>query len=242
MSLPATAKVCIKCGTDCSGKPRTKDAQGRYTCKACFDAMTQKAAAPKPAARVAPKPVPVADAADDAAVMAALLESAPPALTETCPSCGNGMAGGTVICTICGYNKETGKAVGVKVLKAPKEKRAGGPRISLSMSPMMTFLICLGVFGAPAVLLISAPDLLLPAQAVSALFGLCVGVWTLVQGFRTAVVTGVILLVTALIPLVNLYWLYFVFSVNDNGHLKAAWGASLISGVVMVFLVMSRAS
>src|ERR1051326_180246 len=171
-TAPTPTKTCIKCGTDCSNKPRTKDAQGRYTCKACYDEMVKKAAATraapapvgavaaKPAAKPGPKPATesVFDGGDDGAVMASLLESSPGVITETCPSCGNGLTSGAVVCTICGYNKETGRAMGVKVLKAAKERRSG-PRISLSMSPMMTFLICLAVFAGPVVLLLTAPDL-----------------------------------------------------------------------------------
>ncbi len=32
---PATRKLCFHCGTDVAGKPRTKDARGRYFCAAC---------------------------------------------------------------------------------------------------------------------------------------------------------------------------------------------------------------
>jgi hypothetical protein len=122
MTAPATAKTCIKCGTDCSNKPRTKDAQGRYTCKTCYDAITKaaaaKAAAPKPKAA----PVPLEPEPDDAGVMAALLKDSPGTLTEMCPSCGSGMTAGAVVCTICGYNKETGKTVGAIVEKASSGK------------------------------------------------------------------------------------------------------------------------
>lgn len=31
-------KICIKCGADCAGKPRVKDASGRYACKSCVAA------------------------------------------------------------------------------------------------------------------------------------------------------------------------------------------------------------
>ncbi len=119
MPEATSAKICVKCGTDCSGKPRTKDGQGRYTCKACFDAAAKAA---KPVAKPAPKPAPAAaPEPDDAAIMASLLESSPSSLTEMCPSCGSGMSQGAVICTICGYNKQTGRAASVKVDKGPSK-------------------------------------------------------------------------------------------------------------------------
>lgn len=95
------SKICIRCGQDCSAKPRTKDTQGRYTCKACADA------APKPKAAAAPVP---AEPDPDAALMAALMAQAKPDITESCPSCGSGLAPGAVICTICGYNKQSGRS------------------------------------------------------------------------------------------------------------------------------------
>ena len=39
---PAQGKICIRCGLDCSNRPRTKDLQGRYTCRDCYDAMQDR--------------------------------------------------------------------------------------------------------------------------------------------------------------------------------------------------------
>jgi hypothetical protein len=252
--------MCIACGQDCSNKPRTKDGSGKYTCKECFDkAAAKRAAAPPPQAAPKPAPklsrpaAPIAAAPGEDDVMAALLkDSAPTALTETCPSCGSGMTAGAVVCTICGYNKETGRAVALVIDKGPSKaaeamlgaaSAVGGiaaKGAAASMSPLTVFLICLGVFSAPPILMISAPDTAAVAQGISALFSLIVFIFTLVAGFRTSVATGFILLVTMFIPFVNLYWLYFVFSVNENGSLKAAWAANLISILVMIFAVFSK--
>ncbi len=56
MATATPAKTCIKCGQDCSGKPRTKDPQGRYTCRECYDKVTAARAA-QPVAAVEVKPV-----------------------------------------------------------------------------------------------------------------------------------------------------------------------------------------
>jgi hypothetical protein len=135
MSSPATGKICVKCGTDCSNKPRTKDPQGRYTCKACFDALAAKAAAAKAAPKPKPAdPIPIAEP-DDAAVMARLLESSP-SLTEMCPSCGSGMPVGAVVCTICGYDKNTGRTATAR----PEPDATGGTKLakaaSIAVTPM----------------------------------------------------------------------------------------------------------
>ena len=112
MSSPSGSKVCVVCGIDCSNKPRTKDAQGRYTCRSCFAAVAAK---PKQA-----RPVQQPEASDEEAVMAALLASSPgPAAAETCPACGNGMAPGAVLCLLCGHNKHTGQTAGVRIEKGP---------------------------------------------------------------------------------------------------------------------------
>ncbi len=125
----ATAKVCVICGQDCSGKPRVKDQQGRYSCKSCQEAALKKAAAAKPAAPrpvakpapvPAPEPEPAFDSFDNAAILADL-ESAPDAVAissaETCPACGAPAAPGAMVCLNCGFNKASGKAGKVKVSK-----------------------------------------------------------------------------------------------------------------------------
>lgn len=99
--MTTPSKICIRCGQDCSAKPRTKDTQGRYACKACADAAT------RPKAAAAPVP---AETDPDADLMAALMAQTKPDITESCPSCGSGLAPGAVICTICGYNKQSGKS------------------------------------------------------------------------------------------------------------------------------------
>lgn len=49
MSSPA--KICTVCGIDCSSKPRTKDPQGRYTCRECYDRLLERRRQAKAAAR-----------------------------------------------------------------------------------------------------------------------------------------------------------------------------------------------
>ncbi len=231
MSTTAPTKLCTKCGIDCSGKPRTKDAQGRYMCKPCFDAVSQKAAAPKPAAKIAPKPVPVADAADDAAMMAALLESAPAALTETCPSCGNGVAEGNVICTICGYNKETGKAVSVKV---SKPKRDGPGLKDILLNPKYTGLATGVVLGGLFALGFAAPIAWALFMLLGGLYVLVFSILIIIDAFRMRVLDGILTLI------VPLYMVYYVLSKCERPMLKmhgcigiVTWVGILISEQMM---------
>ena len=68
MTIPSGAsKVCKACGSDCSNKPRTKDAKGNYYCKPCYDAELQKireAVASAPTARRTPTPQPASPEPD----------------------------------------------------------------------------------------------------------------------------------------------------------------------------------
>ncbi|MCC6660411.1 MAG: hypothetical protein IT437_05950 [Phycisphaerales bacterium] len=121
-----TGKTCVLCGQDCSGKPRVKDPQGKYMCKACHEQAGQKAttarqkgaAADARAAAVAgavkdarkpPRTVSAFDTGDDAGVP---LDGLAFASGETCPcgSCGLPIAPAVVVCPSCGFNKETGRA------------------------------------------------------------------------------------------------------------------------------------
>lgn len=105
----ASQKTCIRCGQDCAAKPRTKDAQGRYTCRTCYD---QRAVAP---------PAPPADEPSVGFDGAIPLEDDPAGIglaavaqpTE-CSNCGLFLPRDTVICTRCGLNTQTGQVLGTQ--------------------------------------------------------------------------------------------------------------------------------
>lgn len=114
MPSPAAPKVCIKCGTDCNGKPRTKDNKGRYTCKPCYDTVQASAAVP---------------AEPDGALPIGLVEDAAPIPLglQTCPSCQSSVPHGSAICVQCGYDLVRGKQLVVDT-STPKEESAVPPR------------------------------------------------------------------------------------------------------------------
>lgn len=141
---PGAAKVCIACGQDCSNKPRSKDAQGRYTCKDCIDrvqngiksakgpgsvvvkpaAALPADAAPKPAAKPAKKPAPKATDPGTEPDFMALFGSEPPKIGDPCEQCGDAMPPGGRICVRCGFDRELGKRMRTRVVSAPQEKGA----------------------------------------------------------------------------------------------------------------------
>ncbi|QYK48247.1 MAG: hypothetical protein KF838_15835 [Phycisphaeraceae bacterium] len=106
-------KVCCKCEVDVSQAKRHKDAKGRYWCEPCF----AKAAAEAKGGASQGKP----DAASGAATPAWLAGSLA-VEGKRCTACSAPMPKEGVICTSCGHNSETGKAMGTRVVMAPKEK------------------------------------------------------------------------------------------------------------------------
>lgn len=97
-----TAKVCILCRQDCSNRPRVKDARGRYMCRACADARAATAS-------VAPAPRPSEardEPADDAYDLMpdSLLGDGP----SPCPTCGQPIPAGSVLCLNCGFDVRKG--------------------------------------------------------------------------------------------------------------------------------------
>lgn len=110
-SVPNTpsGKTCIRCGTDCSGKPRVKDLHGRYTCQSCVDTLKAreggKAAAPAAAPTTArpdePEGFDIFDLAPD--------PQAPKA--GPCPNCGRPVNEQAAVCVACGYSKAHGRVL-----------------------------------------------------------------------------------------------------------------------------------
>lgn len=110
-------KLCIRCGLDCSGRARTKDAQGRYICGDCL------ASAKAAQARVAPALPPPATH-DEAIPLAGdepigLIEHTGPP-PRTCAGCGALLARTAVLCTSCGTDTRTGQRVAAPSGSGPK--------------------------------------------------------------------------------------------------------------------------
>ncbi len=144
----AAGKVCVHCGVNCEGRPRVKDADGRYACKACFDRIAAGGppaqAASAPAVKVvastktpaavgsgrAASNASVAQIDDDAMDLSSLVsaekqasENVHFAEMQRCPHCNALAPAGSRICTGCGFDNQTGAvAAKTKVFKQPSEK------------------------------------------------------------------------------------------------------------------------
>lgn len=224
-----TGKVCVICGEDCSNKPRTKDAKGRYYCTPCFDAAKLRAqkkssgTVPRPQ----PKPSPRALDSDGPSMLEKLLDQAPQgaaaSAASACPSCHSFVADGTVICTSCGYNTQTGQRLSVKTVKAPRES-------SFELSGMLGLV--LGPYGVALIIGALMAVLFAVAQgdetkvfaylALDGLFALAIGVVTLIFAFRESAGTGFL---TLCVPC---YAVYFIYGVSDNSYLRILFPLSIL--------------
>lgn len=203
----AVAKACTKCDVDVSAAKRHKDAKGRYWCEGCF----AKAAA---AQKVAQRDVVGVEESDAPATSAtpAWLAGSLAVEGKRCTACSAPMPKTGVICTSCGHNAETGKALSTKVMKAPKEKaekEGGGGGISAAVQgPALIALSAVGgVIGGG----IGAAIYAMVTQATEFEFvylvwiiGLCTGagVAAVAKGYR-GVITGVISVMIALVAFVG---------------------------------------
>ncbi|MBL8990548.1 MAG: hypothetical protein JNJ48_03100 [Phycisphaerae bacterium] len=120
-------KVCIYCHEDCSNRPRLKDGQGRYACKACAErhGATGGTAGAGAAAAAAASPAEAAPANGADAVLLDLIEQAGPiavadpaggiAEQRLCPACARAMPADAVLCTQCGFDTRKGFQKGTGV-------------------------------------------------------------------------------------------------------------------------------
>jgi hypothetical protein len=106
------AKICIRCKQDCSTRPRTKDAQGRYLCRECQDAKAAEA----PIA-VADEPLPIG-----------IVEDPAPTGLVVCPSCGSSIPNGGALCVQCGYDVRKGAKLATDRGAAPEAPSPIPPR------------------------------------------------------------------------------------------------------------------
>lgn len=203
MANAGQAKLCVVCGNDCAGKPRTKDPKGRYYCRSCYESAKQAVASP---AKREYNPL------DE---MLAETDSSQETASTACRNCGAAMPADAVICTACGVNMQSGAAIATQVEKSE------GASTDWLRQPMTFGLGTLAFFAATFSLAF------VRTEAAAVLFlsvlALSVGVMvhSIVLSFKMSVVQGLLVL------LVPGYIIWFVFGVSENAHLKWAFAAWL---------------
>jgi hypothetical protein len=239
-------KVCVVCGQDCSGRPRVKDPRGRYYCRECYDEAARKRKAKSQAQKPAPPPPPdepvdaelIPDDEDaDIGLFGELSSSEQGAAAAQvqeypCPSCGNPIPAGAVLCMRCGYNRQLGTRMGAPTV-AQAEPSGGGAVAalggvgSLLKKPWLAGAVPAVFFLVLFAMAKSNQDLAPAYLVLQGVFGLVVAILVLVKAFCQGVGTGFLCLC------VPCYVIYFVFSdQNDNVLLKWVYGAVLLSSVL----------
>jgi hypothetical protein len=107
-------KICALCGEDCSGRPRTRDARGRYYCATCYERARR--ARPQTMRRMSGSESLSAAPAGTAVLAEAMT---PPAVdTPRCKGCGHPLPDGAVLCVHCGLDLVSGKRHRSRVRRA----------------------------------------------------------------------------------------------------------------------------
>jgi uncharacterized Zn finger protein (UPF0148 family) len=258
-------KRCRKCGSDLLHRPRVKDNRGRYYCKPCYEtalaAKREKAAAEQRSMRAAAttpseespaaEPEAIAEILPDEGDVSrydALLDvesSAALPAPVTCPSCGRGLATDAVICTACGYDRRTGRRIGVSSApptepQSPRAGRSIAARRSSSAAADGTpqfwqtgwffGVASLAFFGLLFAGAQANAGLSIAFQAVQIIYSLVVTLWIIVLAFQEGVAQGLLSF------LCGPYLLYFGFAKVESTHLKFGLGVSIIANVMGAML------
>jgi hypothetical protein len=164
-------------------------------------------------------------------------ESAPPAAedptaaaADACPSCGAALAPGAVLCTSCGYNRNTGRRMtpGRPTPAAKRAPSSGEAPWYATPWPYVGAVVL--VMGVLYFLGRSNPGMMLAFVGVAALYVLTVHIMVIVAAFRQSVGMGFL---TLCVPFVAIY---FVFKVSENDTLKVLYGFAILLNIGLRFL------
>lgn len=230
----SAGKTCVVCGKDVTGQPRVKDAAGKYMCagecqqKAIAAAKARKdaQAGGQSAASVPKAPLPAGG------LLGQLIDDSPMLKAAKCESCGSAMPGGSVICTRCGFNTQTGKALKTAVIvekEKKEEKIASRYKREFGPSFGVLFLIVAGSIGLLCGLTVVSPIFMALGFLLG---GACVvvgAVWGIVDAFRQGeALWGVLGVLGFILGFPGLGFLYYMIFVNE---LK--WSKSLYLGAIV---------
>ena len=167
--------------------------------------------------------------------MADLLSKSKMANATPCPGCKSYMPEGTVVCTHCGYNLQTGKAASTRVYEAPKDKKVKaakeGGGMSVSLDPMMGVWAMVLVYGGLAIGCFALPPLLLLMYVILGLHGAIVSILYIVFAFLDGdALWGIILL----IPGVHIMGRYYISLKSERTGLRRYSGMIVRSFTLLI--------
>lgn len=211
-------KICVICGEDCSGRPRTKDPRGRYYCNTCYEAARAGTHSTAATSGAADPPGDVFGLENDDDMAFDMLDEIAPggaaaAQAAPCPECGSAIPVDGVICTTCGYNTQTGQSLQVKTTHPGAQfaefmsdaKRYVNPTtvgLGAIAIYVLLLLLYLGLGDNPAILVaFSLWDFVFRMTAIIVI---------LFVAFQTSIAQG---LLTLCVPC---YVLYFIVAVTDS--------------------------
>lgn len=236
----SVAKPCVICGRDCTGQPRIKDAQGRYSHQACLQKRQAAQGKPSPADPAKPppaaKPKPRTPAAPAGGVMIDLVDEALQSAPVLCENCGKSRPKNAVLCTHCGFNAESGKALRTRVEKPKKEKVDKAPRGGPLINGKLIMTVGLLPMLATAGLTFVHPAWFFAFYAVAGLINTIAWILAIFDPLRDRSVGWCV--VNALAPFhMYLLTLYYVFTRSSSEVLRALWTLVVLSVVLTVPLV-----
>jgi DNA-directed RNA polymerase subunit RPC12/RpoP len=176
-----------------------------------------------PAPAMAPPPVPPP-------APALARSSAPGAAAAGCPSCGNPMPRGAVLCTNCGYNTVTRKRTVAGRVVAPGRPKAARPEgvAGWFKTPYPYLCLFVIVLGVLYLLGQNNPVLLLAFALLAGFYMLGMWITTAVFAFKDSVVKGFLCLC------IGVYAIYWVYKESDNSFLKAAYGVLILLWLILM--------
>ncbi len=196
----------------------------QVNCPTCQTSLIVPGAVAAPTPRVltlqAPAPPPPPSAQDTAQ-------------SSGCPSCGNALPHGAVLCVNCGFNLTTGKKMGMTTGHVAMPGRAvrdqwETPWYKSPYIYLCSFLAILGVFY---LLGRQNKGFMLGFLGLTLLFIVGAHIAVLVAAFRESVGTGFL---TLCIPI---YALYFVYKTNENDTLKAYYTVGIALNIALRFIL-----
>ncbi len=199
----------------------------QINCPACNGTMMV------PGQRAAPAPIPVSfqqAAAPPPPPSTPEPASAPRPGTAACPSCGNALPRGAVLCTQCGYNLVTRQRT-----VAGRPAALGKPaKVQYESAWYQTAYPYIGLVVVVLAILYylgrENPAMNQAFVGFALLYVLTVHIIVVVAAFRESVGTGFL---TLCIPF---YALYFVFKVSDSDALKLLYSTAIVVNLTVRFL------
>ncbi len=178
----------------------------QLACPACQGGFFVPGSAPTQAAVPPPPPTP-----------APSLSRQTTSAASSCPSCGNALGRGAVLCTACGYNLSTGVRTVAGRPAAPGKSYSTQTKTKWYRTPYPYVALVLVTLGLLYLLGSNDRTMMVAFVGLAELYQGVVGIIVLVATFQDGLGTG---FATLCIPF---YSVYFVFVIKDSNTLRVLY-------------------